>query len=101
MPTTASGLALARWPWASPLARLNTPRMGENSRAVRPPDRRIPGLAMDARRHADATHRLAADSLCRGALARAGRQCLSRSDAGGAGEDLRGGHRAQDRPRSI
>src|SRR3974390_1933786 len=76
-------------------------RMGENSRAVRPADRRIPGLAMDARRHADATYRFAVDALCRGAFARAGRQCLSRSDAGGAGEDLRGGRRAQDRQRRV
>ena len=29
------------------------PRLGEDARAVRPPDRRVPGPAMDARRHGD------------------------------------------------
>ena len=38
-------------------------------RAVRPPDRRIPGPAMDARRHADPAHRVAADALYGGTLA--------------------------------
>ncbi len=73
--------------------------MGQDARAIRPPDRRIPGPAMDARRHADPAHRLAADALCGGALARARRQRLSRPDAGGAGEDLRLGSRDQNRQR--
>ena len=37
----------------------------KDARAVRPADRRIPGPAMDARRHADAAHRRAADALRR------------------------------------
>ena len=73
--------------------------MGEDARAVRPPDRRIPGPAMDAGRHADAAHRRAADALRRGALARAGRQRLPRPDAGGAGENLRLRKRDQNRQR--
>ena len=63
--------------------------LGEDARAVRPPDRRIPGSAMDAGRHADAAHRGAADALRRGALARAAGQRLPRPDAVGAGENLR------------
>ena len=35
-------------------------RLVEEARAVRPADRRVPGPAMDARRHADAAHRGAA-----------------------------------------
>ena len=50
--------------------------MGEDPRAVRPPDRRIPGPAMDARRHADPAHRRAADALCRGTLARPRRRAF-------------------------
>ena len=46
-------------------------RLGEEPRAVRPPDRRIPGPAMDARRHADPAHRVAADALRGRTLARA------------------------------
>ena len=63
-------------------------RLGEAARAIRPADRRIPGPAMDARRHADAAHRLAADAVPSGALARR-RLRVSRSDARRAGEDLR------------
>ena len=44
-------------------------RLGKDARAVRPPDRRIPGPAMDARRHADTAHRVAPDALHGGALA--------------------------------
>ena len=40
-------------------------RLGQDARAVRPADRRIPGPAMDARRHADAAHGVAADALRR------------------------------------
>ena len=74
-------------------------RLGKGTRAVRPPDRRIPGPAMDAGRHADAAHRLAADALPGGKIARAGRQRLSRSDAGGAGQDRRRRERHQNRQR--
>ena len=43
---------------------------------------------MDARRHADAAHRVAPDALRGGALARRGLG-VSRPDAGRAGEDIR------------
>src|SRR5664280_449601 len=54
---------------------------------------------MDAGRHGDPAHRGAADAVRGGALARAGRQHLPRSDAGGAGENLRLRERDQNRQR--
>ena len=47
-------------------------RVVEIARAVRTPHRRISGPAMDARRHADTAHGLAADAACRRTFARAG-----------------------------
>ena len=44
--------------------------MGQDTRAIRPSDRRIPGPAMDACRYADAADRRAADALSGGAFAR-------------------------------
>ena len=75
-------------------------RLGQAARAVRPPDRRIPGLAMDAGRHADAAHRVAADALSGGALARGG-VGLSRPDARRAGEDFRLRSRDPHRQRCV
>src|SRR5674476_1007014 len=54
---------------------------------------------MDAGRHGDPAHRGAAYAPRGGALARAGRQRLPRSDAGGAGENLRLRERDQNRQR--
>src|SRR6185312_7236982 len=54
---------------------------------------------MDARGHAGAAHRLAADALHRGALEGTGRQRLPGSDAGGAGQDHGIRERDQDRQR--
>ena len=69
----------------------------KDARTVRPADRRIPGPAMDARRHADPAHGRASDALHSSAFAWARQQCVSRADAGRTGKNFCIRDRHQDR----